>query len=104
MDDQLQFTFLYALVVRVHDDLVESTTKNTYSFPQLLSYFGGVLVLAVVANPWMLITLVVVVVIFLVVRWMYVTAGRELRRLEALCKYHMSNIVSNISHCPFNSS
>ena len=50
----------------------------------MFSYFTGVLVLGVVSNPFSLIAVLFFGGVFVVVRWLYVSAAKEFRRLEAL--------------------
>ena len=50
----------------------------------MFSYFTGALVLGVVSNPFSLIAVLLLGAVFVVVRWLSVSANREFRRLEAL--------------------
>ena len=97
MDDHLPIFFIWTVLVCVL--LSNNCTQKTFMFLiffQFFSYFGGVIFLATVAIPWVLIALVVFVIIFLIVRWLFLTTARELKRLEALCEY-----CSNLSHLVF---
>lgn len=53
---------------------------------QMFAYFCGVFALAVAANPWIFLAVIPLVAVFILVRWLYVTASRNFKRLEALGK------------------
>ena len=98
MDDHLPIFFIWTVLVCVL--LSNNCTQKTFMFLiffQFFSYFGGVIFLATVAIPWVLIALVVFVIIFLIVRWLFLTTARELKRLEALCEYTQTSPILCLS-------
>ena len=54
------------------------------------------LVLAVVSNPFSLIAVLFLGGVFVVVRWLYVSATRDFRRLEALGELNVHSDVYNL--------
>ena len=84
MDDQLQVMFSFYLVVIKLCSIIN--VHNSDQFLQLFSYLTGICVLAVVASYWNIIPVIFLFVIFFILRWLFVTASRDLKRLEALCK------------------
>lgn len=50
----------------------------------MFSFLFGILALAVASNPFILIAVIVLGAVFIVVRWLYVCATRNFKRLEAL--------------------
>ena len=84
MDDQLQVMFSLYLVVITLCSIINCIILIYYL--QLFSYLTGICVLAVVASYWNIIPVMFMFVIFFIIRWLYVTASRDLKRLEALCK------------------
>ena len=57
----------------------------------MVSFLSGILALAVVSNPFILIVVIVLGTVSIVVRWLFVCATRNFKRLEALGTYNMSN-------------
>ncbi len=53
---------------------------------QLSSRVSAILLTAVVALPWLLIPCVVLFILFVGVRWYYLKAARDLKRLEGVGK------------------
>lgn len=51
---------------------------------QLLTRFFAIIITAAAANYWILLPAVLVMVVFLVLRWYYLKTARDVKRLEAI--------------------
>ena len=49
------------------------------------------MVTSTVANPWMTIPALVIIVLFLALRWYYLKTARDIKRLEAICRFLKEN-------------
>ncbi len=63
------------------DDLLPQVL---FEFLQLFIRFLAVLMLAIVANYYLVIVAVILVVIFVIFRWYYLKTARDVKRLEAI--------------------
>ena len=64
---------------------------NAYSYNIVYTYFMqvllrifSILIVAGVANYFIFIPVVIVVCVFIAIRWYYLTTAREIKRLEAI--------------------
>ena len=81
LDDELPQVLLeYSIVHSVYlfHDYVQ------YNFFQLLTRVLAIVITAVTANPYMLIVVVILFIIFISLRWYYLKTARDIKRLEAL--------------------
>lgn len=54
---------------------------------QLLTRFFAIIITAAAANYWILFPAALVMVLFLALRWYYLKTARDVKRLEAICKW-----------------
>ena len=80
LDDRLPHVFYDYLMVSAFP---QHFLKNVL-FSQLLTRFLAVVITAVIANPYMLIVVVILFIIFISLRWYYLKTARDIKRLEAL--------------------
>ena len=71
-------------------------------FFQLLTRSVAIVLVGIVANPYILIALVVLLIGFLFIRWYYLKTARDIKRLEALGKlmyvYNLFVLSNNCIH------
>ena len=81
LDDELPQVLLeYSIVHSIYlfRDYVQ------YNFFQLLTRILAIVITALIANPYMLIVVVILFIIFISLRWYYLKTARDIKRLEAL--------------------
>ena len=59
---------------------------------QLLLRFLAIILTAAASNYWVLIPAFVVMAVFLFFRWYYLKTSREIKRLEAIGRFHISGL------------
>ena len=67
------------------DYLLSNVPSFCYFFSlQLFSRVFAIVITAIVALPWLLIPCVILVFLFMGIRWYYLKAARDLKRIEGL--------------------
>ena len=66
--------------------------------------FVAILVTAAASNPYLIIAVVVLIVVFVGFRWYYISTARDVKRLEALGQQHLDTICSAVYNCHVCSS